>query len=460
MNPMDETQPQSIGELIRRTLAVGEKASVEQLAGYQHSQLEHLLRFARARAPFYKERLAPLFGKGGSIDWSQWPRIPILTRVDVKANGSEMISTGTPDGHGFARSAASSGTTGMPVTVHTTDLMSVAGALAFERACRWYGYQIGDHICVALNTPQIESLNRETWAVGNEVTGGLEGNRSSVRLGVSRSWPPELILSHMKLHGSVCFSGNSTTVEDLAETQLQQDLDIQIKFMVGKSMALTERARTLVRRAFKSNAYSVYSSMEAHKIAHECPVSGGFHVNSELVLVEIVDDEGRACAVGETGRVIVTPLLGTAQPLIRYEQGDLAIWGKLCSCGRPHPVIARIEGRIRNRFQFAGGHKFTPAIGFEPYRDLLKADQWQVAQTGSLDIEVRFISAAPDDAIDFAGLTRVFAKSFHEDLNVNYRRMDMLPRTAAGKFIDYVNEFDVNSHNHPNSSITENKKHA
>jgi phenylacetate-CoA ligase len=442
---MDETKPQSIGELIRRTLAIGEKSSIEQLAGYQRSQLEQLLRFAHARAPFYKERLAPLFGKHGNIDWSQWPTIPILTRVDVKANGSEMMPTGTPDGHGFARSVASSGTTGMPVTVHSTDLMSVAGALAFERACRWYGYQIGDRICVALNTPQIESLNRETWAVGDEVTGGLTGNQTSIRLGVSRSWPPELILSHMMQHGSVCFSGNSTTVEDLAETQLQQDLAIQIKFMVGKSMALTERARTLVRQAFKSNAFSVYSSMEAHKIAHECPVSGGFHVNSELVVVEIVDDEGRACAVGETGRVIVTPLLGTAQPLIRYEQGDLATWGKPCSCGRPHPVIAKIEGRIRNRFQFAGGHKFTPAIGFEPYRDLLKADQWQVAQTGPLDIEVRFISSAPDEAIDFAGLTRVFAKSFHEHLSVSYRRMDVLPRTAAGKFIDYVNEYDAHS---------------
>jgi len=447
---VDETQPQSIGELIRRTLAVGEKSSAAQLAGYQRSQLEHLLRFAHARAPYYKQRLAPLFGKGGGIDWSQWPRIPILTRADVKANGPEMMSGGTPDGHGFARSVASSGTTGMPVTVHSTDLMSVAGALAFERACRWYGYQNGDRICVALNTPQIESLNRETWAVGDEVTGGLTGNLSAHRLGVSRSWPPEIILSHMKQHVSVCFSGNSTTVEDVAEAQLQRDLDIQIKFMVGKSMALTERARTLVRRAFKSKAYSVYSSMEAHKIAHECPVSGGFHVNSELVVVEIVDDAGRPCTGGETGRVIVTPLLGTAQPLIRYEQGDLAAWGKPCSCGRPHPVIARIEGRIRNRFQFAGGHKFIPAIGFEPYRDLLKADQWQVAQTGPLAIEVRFISAAPDDAIDFAGLTRVLAKSFHKDLSVSYRRMDMLPRTAAGKFIDYVNEFDARSDILPN----------
>lgn len=440
---MDEARPQSIGELIRHTLAVGEKSSPAQLAAYQRGQLEQLLRFAHASAPFYKERLAPLFGKGGAVDWSQWSTIPILTRLDVKASGSEMMSGGTPDGHGLARSVASSGTTGMPVTVHSTDLMSVAGALAFERACRWYGYQNGDRICVALNTSQVESLNRETWAVGDDVTGGLEGNLSAARLGVSRSWTPELILSHMKQHGSVCFSGNSTTLEDVAEAQLQQALDIQIKFMVGKSMALTDRARNLVRRAFKSNAYSVYSSMEAHKIAHECPVSGGFHVNSELVFVEIVDEEGRACAVGETGRVIVTPLLGTAQPLIRYEQGDLANWGKPCSCGRPHPVIARIEGRIRNRFQFAGGHKFIPAIGFEPYRDLLKADQWQVAQTGPLDIEVRFVAAAPDEAIDFTGLTRILAKSFHKDLRVSYRRMEMLPRTAAGKFIDYVNEFDV-----------------
>ena len=178
-------------------------------------------------------------------------------------------------------------------------------------------------------------------------------------------------------------------------------------------------------------------------MAHECPASGGLHVNSELVLLEILDAGGKPCGPGVTGRVIITPMLSTAQPLIRYEQGDLATWGEPCLCGRAHPVIARIEGRIRNQFHFTGGHRFLPAIGYETYRDILQADRWQVAQTGALDIEVRFISAAPDDAIDFLALTRVYRNAFHKKLNVTYRRVKTMPLTAAGKFIDYVNEHEI-----------------
>ena len=52
-------------------------------------------------------------------------------------------------------------------------------------------------------------------------------------------------------------------------------------------------------KALTGSAFSAYTSKEAHKIAHECPVSGGFHVNSELILVEILDAEGNPCAPGD-----------------------------------------------------------------------------------------------------------------------------------------------------------------
>ena len=110
---------------------------------------------------------------------------------------------------------------------------------------------------------------------------------------------------------------------------------------------------------------------------------------------------------------------------------------------RALPVISRIEGRVRNQFQFTGGRRFMPYLGYVPYRDLLKADKWQVAQTGPVDIEVRFMSAQPDEAIDFAALTHIFQSDFHKDLKVSYRRVKAMQLTAAGKFIDYVNEFQA-----------------
>jgi phenylacetate-CoA ligase len=247
----------------------------------------------------------------------------------------------------------------------------------------------------------------------------------------------------MEQHGTNCFSGFPVRFEDVAEAQLERQANIRLKYMVGTSMGLTERTRLLGMKAFAARTFSAYTSKEAHKIAHECPVSGGFHVNCELLLVEILDAAGNPCSPGVTGRVIVTPFLGTAQPIIRYEQGDLATWGTRCSCGRSLPIISRIDGRIRNQFQFAGGRRFMPYLGYAHYRDLLKADRWQVAQTGPLDIEVRYISPQPDQAIDFAALTQIYRSAFHKDLRVSYHRVTAMPLTPAGKFIDYVNEYQA-----------------
>jgi phenylacetate-coenzyme A ligase PaaK-like adenylate-forming protein len=71
-------------------------------------------------------------------------------------------------------------------------------------------------------------------------------------------------------------------------------------------------------------------------------------VQSESVLLEIVDDAGRACAPGRAGRVVVTSLHNFATPLIRYELGDLAEFGAPCACGRSLPVISRVLGRSRS----------------------------------------------------------------------------------------------------------------
>jgi len=46
------------------------------------------------------------------------------------------------------------------------------------------------------------------------------------------------------------------------------------------------------------------------------------HVSADLVLVELVDDDGTPVPPGEEGRVVVTPFYGYATPLIRYDLGD------------------------------------------------------------------------------------------------------------------------------------------
>ena len=74
-------------------------------------------------------------------------------------------------------------------------------------------------------------------------------------------------------------------------------------------------------------------------IVLQCPEHPHSHVQLEGVQVEILDDQGRPCRTGESGRVMATDLNSFAMPLVRYDINDYVVLGGPCSCGRGLAVI-------------------------------------------------------------------------------------------------------------------------
>ncbi|MEI6255191.1 MAG: hypothetical protein WCQ77_00955 [Planctomycetota bacterium] len=96
---------------------------------------------------------------------------------------------------------------------------------------------------------------------------------------------------------------------------------------------------TLCREVWNAPLSSTYTAGEAGAIAYQCLEEGRWHIQSEKLIVEVLDAAGRPCAAGETGDVVLTPLHNFAMPLLRYEIGDLATVGSgPCRCGRMLPV--------------------------------------------------------------------------------------------------------------------------
>ena len=73
---------------------------------------------------------------------------------------------------------------------------------------------------------------------------------------------------------------------------------------------------------------------------------GKIDVYSHQARLEIVDDHGRPVSPGQVGRLLVTLLDNPSFPLIRYEIGDMAALDPgRCPCGRPFPLLDKLEGR-------------------------------------------------------------------------------------------------------------------
>ncbi|UZD53590.1 phenylacetate--CoA ligase family protein [Caldimonas aquatica] len=131
----------------------------------------------------------------------------------------------------------------------------------------------------------------------------------------------------------------------LAEEQLAGRLHLVCAQVWTGGEMLTEGTRAFVQQAFGCPVVNSYGASEFLPVASEC-AQGRLHLNSDWVILEPVDAQGRAVPLGEPGdTTLLTNLANRVQPLIRYDLGDrVTIEAEPCACGSPFPVID-VEGR-------------------------------------------------------------------------------------------------------------------
>jgi phenylacetate-CoA ligase len=102
----------------------------------------------------------------------------------------------------------------------------------------------------------------------------------------------------------------------------------------GEPMAHEDEA--FVKNTFNAPFIRSFSCDEVGSIGLECLENRGrYHLNSEKVIMEIVDVEGNAVENGTEGEMVLTALDRITTPIVRYKNGDYArIIPGQCSCGR------------------------------------------------------------------------------------------------------------------------------
>ena len=110
-----------------------------------------------------------------------------------------------------------------------------------------------------------------------------------------------------------------------------------------------------LEEAWAAKIYSSYGATEFETAFCECSASCGGHVHPELMIAEIVDDDGDLLPDGQAGEIVVTPLGVEGFPLVRFRTGDIArLDGAPCQCGWQTKRLGPIEGRLSQRLKYKG----------------------------------------------------------------------------------------------------------
>jgi phenylacetate-CoA ligase len=420
-----------------------ERLAPEELQRQQLRQLDLLLRHAVLEVPYYRDLLPRAgYDPDRPLTPELWRRVPILTRSALQARRDELRARAYPPEHGAAHEYRSSGSTGVPISALKTDLLGFLWEAITLRDHLWHGRDFGGSLA-AFRTRKVEGSTSDgivssIWNVGVSAafrTGPgllLDGARTTEeRIDWLLRKQPTYLLTP------------PTMLRELLRAMERRPLQfVRLKGITTFAEQVPARLREEALARLGVPLKDLYTCREIGYIALECPDHPHYHVQSETVMVEIVDDAGRVCGPGEVGSVVVTPLHNFAMPLIRYALGDYAEVGPPCACGRGLPVLRRILGRTRNMLRLPdGGGKWIIMEPLEKRLRDLPVKQYQLVQRDLGHIEARIVPAralapAEEDAIR----ATILGPCGAEGCRVTISYVEEILRTDGGKFEDFISE--------------------
>jgi phenylacetate-CoA ligase len=118
-----------------------------------------------------------------------------------------------------------------------------------------------------------------------------------------------------------------------------------------------------IREKWDIELISTYASTEMATSFTECIHGCGGHHHPELIITELLDENGRPVNEGEPGELTITTLGVEAMPLLRFRTGDICTFHTSpCACGRKTGRIGPIFGRKNQMIKLKGTTIFPSSI--------------------------------------------------------------------------------------------------
>lgn len=327
-----------VGEYIRQ-LQEWERLDPNAFQRLRDERLAQTLDYASSRVPLYRsDRWRDALRRGDGLDLRSWP---VLEREHIQADGAELVVQPLPPGHYFRRT---SGSMGYPLGV-AMDANAASWAWATDyRGLLWHGITVGAR-CLRLIHKGEGPLADWIRDLKHLPTTDLSSARLAEGVRYLQTSRPTYVSGYVS--AVTALANHARLVAPAAPRPL-------VPFVKVLGEMLHPFQRQEIEEGLGARVIETYGCNETGTVAYECP-AGSLHVFAEHVELEILRD-GQPVAPGETGDITLTCTTNRVMPLIRYRVGDR---GRLspepCSCGRPHPVLAEVEGRIGDLLLTAAG---------------------------------------------------------------------------------------------------------
>lgn len=339
-----------------------ERQSKEIIKQFQEKKLQELLHYLNKYSPYYQR----LF-RENSIDISQITtledlcKIPSTSKDDLQQHNRDFLCVPPTT---IVDYAATSGTLGLPVTFGLTenDLDRLAYNEAISLNCA--GIQKGD--IVQLMT----TIDRRFMAGLAYFLGIRKLGASIIRVGAGI---PELQWDSITSHNPKFLIAVPSFLLKMIEYAEKNNIDylnssVKGVICIGEALRLQDFSPNLLTKKIMEKwpsieLFSTYASTEMSTTFTECNHKRGGHHHPELIITEVLDENGKSLPYGEYGELTITTLGIEGMPLLRFRTGDIVtLYEETCSCGRNTLRVSPVLGRKQQMIKYKGTTLYPPVL--------------------------------------------------------------------------------------------------
>ncbi len=335
--------------------------SIDESRNIQGQKLQELLTYLSRHSPFYRELFARhqidirTIRTPGDIS-----HLPTTGKEDLQRYNEEFLCVHRDK---IIEYASTSGTLGSPVTIALTE--NDLDRLAYNE---YNSFVLADGSAGTIYQLML-TLDRQFMA-GIAYHCGLR----KLGAGIIRLGPgvPSLQWETIQRLKPTAIVAVPSFILKLIKFANDNHIDLN-KSSVKKAVCIGENIRNTdfsynilgkkITDAWNIRLYSTYASTEMQTAFTECREGRGGHLQPDLVIVELLDENNRPVSSNIPGEVTITTLGVEGMPLLRYKTGDICMYfDEPCACGRKSLRLSPIIGRKKQMIKFKGTTLYPPAL--------------------------------------------------------------------------------------------------
>ncbi|MGJ5642986.1 phenylacetate--CoA ligase family protein [Formosa sp. S-31] len=393
--------------------------------GYLDSKKKDIVSYHLKHNSFYKTLCK-------QTHYTDWKKLPVMTKKDLQQPLKNRLSEGFTEKNVYINKT--SGSSGDPFIFAKDKFCHALTWAEIQNRFNWYD--------INFNT----SLQARFYGIPLDTKGHFK-ERFKDRLSKRYRFnifdlSEQALESYLNIFKNKPFdyiNGYTSSIVLFAKFLKAKSINLKalcptLKCCVVTSEMLFPDDKTLLEHYFGIPVINEYGASELDLIAFQNPDSH-WQVNSDTLLVEILDENDAALPYGEEGRIVITSLYNKAHPFIKYDIGDTGSLSEDSTLQTP--VLKHLTGRTNDIAILPSGKKSPGLTFYYVTKAIIEDDgnvkEFVITQENKNRFKIDYVAQSEISEVKKQTIKTEIKRYLEDGLEIAFERHQALKRSKSGK---------------------------